>query len=154
MERIEFTKAMKETHTILIPTMLPIHFELLKNILNQTGYHVELLKKIDDQISETGLKYVHNDTCTPAMLVIGQMINALQSGKYDADHIALAITQTGGGCRASNYIHLLRKALVQAGFPQVPVISFNFSKLEKNSGFKMHRCFCSNCFMPFFTEIY
>ncbi len=137
MERIEFTKAMKETHTILIPTMLPIHFELLKNILNQTGYHVELLKKIDDQISETGLKYVHNDTCTPAMLVIGQMIDALQSGKYDVDHIALAITQTGGGCRASNYIHLLRKALVQAGFPQVPVISFNFSKLEKNSGFKM-----------------
>lgn len=137
MERVEFSKAMKKTHTILIPMMLPIHFELLKNILNHMGYRVELLKKIDDQISETGLKYVHNDTCTPAMLVIGQMIDALKSGQYDIDHIALAITQTGGGCRASNYIHLLRKALIQAGYPQIPVISFNFSKLEKNSGFKM-----------------
>lgn len=88
-------------------------------------------------VAQEGLKYVHNDTCYPALLVIGQFINALKSGKYDLDHTALLITQTGGGCRASNYIHLLRKALVKAGFPQVPVASLNFSGLEKDSGFQL-----------------
>ena len=137
MERIEFTKEMRKTHKILIPMMLPIHFQFLQNILSKEGYQVELLKTTGQQIIDEGLKNVHNDTCYPALLVIGQMIDALKSGKYDRDHIALAITQTGGGCRASNYIHLLRKALVQAGFPSVPVISVNFSKLEKNSGFSL-----------------
>src|SRR5699024_4643721 len=84
-----------------------------------------------------GLKYVHNDTCYPALLVIGQFLDALNSGKYDLDRTALLITQTGGGCRASNYIHLLRKALVKAGYPQVPVASLNFSGLEKDSGFQL-----------------
>lgn len=135
MERVEFTKEMRKTHKILIPMMLPIHFQFLKNILSKGGYQVELLETTGQQIINEGLQNVHNDTCYPALLVIGQMIDALKSGKYDIDHVALAITQTGGGCRASNYIHLLRKALVQAGFPQVPVISVNFSKLEKNSGF-------------------
>ena len=82
-----------------------------------------------------GLKYVHNDTCYPALLVIGQFIDALNSGKYDVNKVALIITQTGGGCRASNYIHLLRKALIRAGYPQVPVISMNLNGMEKNPGF-------------------
>lgn len=137
IKRIEFTKEMKKTYKILIPMMLPIHFEFLQNILLKDGYHVELLQSDGPNIIEEGLRNVHNDTCYPALLVIGQMIDALKSGRYDTDHVALAITQTGGGCRASNYIHLLRKALVQAGFAHVPVISVNFSKLEKNSGFKL-----------------
>lgn len=137
MSHVEFTKEMKKTHTILVPMMLPIHFQFLRNILCKEGYRVEILKTEGQQIIDEGLKNVHNDTCYPALLVIGQMIDALKSGKYDTAHIALAITQTGGGCRASNYIHLLRKALVQAGFEHVPVISVNFSQLEKNSGFKL-----------------
>lgn len=135
--RIEFTKEMKRTHTILVPQMLPIHFQFLQRILCKDGYHVEVLKTKGQAIIDEGLQNVHNDTCYPALLVIGQMIDALKSGRYDTHKIALAITQTGGGCRASNYIHLLRKALVQAGFPYVPVISVNFSKLEKNSGFQL-----------------
>lgn len=137
MRTVEFTKEMKQTHTILIPMMLPIHFRFLEKIMQEEGYHVELLQSDGKEIIDEGLKNVHNDTCYPALLVIGQMIHALKSGNYDMDHVALAITQTGGGCRASNYIHLLRKALEQAGFSQVPVISVNFSNLEKNSGFQM-----------------
>lgn len=136
-KRIEFTKEMKKTYTILVPLMLPIHFQFLQHILQRDGYHVEVLDSVGASIVEEGLRNVHNDTCYPALLVIGQMIDALKSGRYDLDHVALAITQTGGGCRASNYIHLLRKALVQAGFSQIPVISVNFSNLEKNSGFKL-----------------
>lgn len=137
MKHVEFTKEMKKTHKILVPMMLPIHFKFLQNILRKDGYQVEILRTEGQQIIDEGLKNVHNDTCYPALLVIGQMIDALKSGNYDTDHIALAITQTGGGCRASNYIHLLRKALVQAGFEHVPVISVNFSSLEKNSGFSL-----------------
>lgn len=137
IKRIEFTKEMKHTHTILVPMMLPIHFCFLEHILVQEGYHIEVLHNDDQRIIEEGLRHVHNDTCYPALLVIGQMMEALKSGRYDIDHVALAITQTGGGCRASNYIHLLRKALIQAGFSQVPVISVNFSHLEKNSGFHL-----------------
>lgn len=142
IKRVEFTKEMKKTHTILIPGMLPIHFQFLQNILRKEGYRVEVLKTKGQAIIDEGLQNVHNDTCYPALLVIGQMINALKSGRYDMDHVALAITQTGGGCRASNYIHLLRKALIQAGFAHVPVISVNFSKLEKNSGFVLTPKLC------------
>ncbi|MXQ74488.1 2-hydroxyglutaryl-CoA dehydratase [Clostridiaceae bacterium DONG20-135] len=137
MERVEFTKAMRKTHTILIPDMLPIHFKMIERVLRDEGYQVELLQTTGSKIAQEGLNHVHNDTCYPALLVIGQMIDALKSGKYDLDHVALAITQTGGGCRASNYLYLLRKALVQAGFENIPVISLNFSKMEKNSGFKL-----------------
>ncbi|MDE6624797.1 MAG: 2-hydroxyacyl-CoA dehydratase [Lachnospiraceae bacterium] len=136
-ERVEFTKEMKKDYTILIPDMLPVHFKLLRNIFTQQGYRVGLLKNTGRRVVDTGLKYVHNDTCYPALLVIGQMISALQSGKYDVNKVALMITQTGGGCRASNYIHLLRKALQKAGLGQVPVISLNISGLESNSGFKL-----------------
>ncbi len=136
-ERVEFTKEMRKDYTILIPDMLPVHFKLLRNIFTLHGYRVGLLKNTGRKVVDTGLKYVHNDTCYPALLVIGQMISALQSGKYDVDKVALMITQTGGGCRASNYIHLLRKALVKAGLGQVPVISLNLSGLESNSGFHL-----------------
>ena len=106
-------------------------------IMEQAGYQCELLENCGSQVAELGLKYVHNDTCYPALLVIGQFLDALNSGKYDLDHTALIITQTGGGCRASNYIHLLRKALVKAGYGQIPVVSLNFSGLEKDSGFPL-----------------
>ena len=132
-----FTPEMKKTHTILIPNMAPVQFRILAAAMEQAGYHCELLQNCGSQVCELGLKYVHNDTCYPALLVIGQFLDALDSGKYDLDHTALIITQTGGGCRASNYIHLLRKALVKAGYPQVPVVSLNFSGLEKDSGFPM-----------------
>ena len=134
-ERVEFTKEMKRDYTILIPGMLDIHFTLLRNVFRSYGYKMELLHNESRAVVETGLKYVHNDTCYPALLVIGQMIDALQSGKYDLHKTALMITQTGGGCRASNYIHLLRKALRKAGLGFIPVISLNLSGLEKNSGF-------------------
>ena len=137
MERIEFTKAMKKDYTILVPNMLGTHFKLLMRVFKNEGYNVELLRNEGRSVVETGLKYVHNDTCYPALLVIGQMIDALKSGKYDLNKVALIITQTGGGCRASNYIHLLRKALKNADLGHVPVISLNLSGLEKNSGFSL-----------------
>lgn len=136
IERVEFTTEMKKTHTILIPNMLNMHFEILEQMLISEGYKVELLKTMHHNIVNEGVKNVHNDTCYPALLVVGQMIDALKSGKYDLDKVALIITQTGGGCRASNYIHLLRKALKNNGMAHVPVISVNFYGLEKNSGFQ------------------
>ncbi len=134
---IPFTEEMRKDYTILVPNMLPMHFSMILGVLEHYGYQTDLLTSTDPKIIETGLKYVHNDTCYPAILVIGQFIDALQSGKYDVDHTALLLFQTGGGCRASNYIFLLRKALEKAGFAQVPVISFNFSGLESHPGFQM-----------------
>ncbi|ADU26928.1 2-hydroxyacyl-CoA dehydratase [Ethanoligenens harbinense] len=136
--RLLFTKEMKEEYTILLPMMLPIHFTLMANSLKLEGYRVELLTTTHRSIVDEGVKNVHNDTCYPALLVIGQFIDALKSGKYDPDKTALLITQTGGGCRASNYIHLLRKALVHSGYDKVPVISLNLSGLEKNPGFSLN----------------
>lgn len=135
--RVLFTKEMKRDYTILLPNMLPIHFEFIRDVFNSYGYKSELLQNEGQAVVDAGLKYVHNDTCYPALLVIGQMIDALNSGKYDVNKTALMITQTGGGCRASNYIHLLRKALIKAGYGQIPVISLNLSGLEKNSGFSL-----------------
>ncbi len=133
----KFTPDMKKTHKILIPNMAPVQFRIMAAVMKQQGYDCELLENCGSQVCELGLKYVHNDTCYPALLVIGQFIDALNSGKYDLDHTALIITQTGGGCRASNYIHLLRKALAKAGYGNVPVVSLNFSGLERDSGFPM-----------------
>ncbi|NLO83933.1 MAG: 2-hydroxyglutaryl-CoA dehydratase [Clostridiales bacterium] len=134
---IEFTKEMKKEYTVLIPNMLPLHFELISHVMKTYGYQTELLDNQGPQIAQTGLKYVHNDTCYPAILVIGQFIDAIKSGKYDPHKVALIYFQTGGGCRASNYISLLRKALKKAGYGYVPVISFSFAGLEKHSGFKL-----------------
>ena len=109
--RLLFTEEMRKEYTILIPQMLPIHFTLLEHIFNDFGYKVKLLTTTGRRIIDEGLRNVHNDTCYPALLVIGQMMDALKSGEYDLNKTALMITQTGGGCRASNYIYLLRKAL-------------------------------------------
>ena len=135
--RLLFTKEMKRTYTVLIPQMLPVHFGMLAKCLEMDGLHIEMLNTTHRAIVDTGLKYVHNDTCYPALLVVGQLIEALQSGAYDPHRTALMITQTGGGCRASNYIHLLRKALEKADLAYVPVISLNLSGLEKNPGFSL-----------------
>lgn len=135
--RILFTKEMKKEYTILVPDMLPIHFNIMKNVFTHAGYKIELLDNNGPKVKQLGLKYMHNDICYPALLVAGQFLDALESGKYNVNKTALMIMQTGGGCRASNYIHLLRKALTKAGYDNVPIISFNLSGLEKNSGFKL-----------------
>lgn len=136
-ERVEFTSEMKKDYKILIPTMLPRHLKMLAALLNAYGYDAELLENTGKEVIDTGLKYVHNDTCYPATLVVGQFISALNSGKYDVHKTALFFTQTGGGCRASNYISLIRKALKKAGYGYIPVISLNFVGMEKNEGFKL-----------------
>ena len=135
--RLLFTREMKREYTLLMPQMLPVTFTLLKKVFELFGYKVEMLATTHRGIVETGLKYVHNDTCYPALLVIGQLLEAINSGVYDKKKTGLLITQTGGGCRASNYIHLLRKALDKAGMPYIPVVSVNLSGLESNPGFKL-----------------
>lgn len=139
LPHVPFTEDMKKDYTILIPNMLPVQLKLVTSIMKNYGYNMEVLETEGPQIAECGLKNVHNDTCYPALLVIGQFIDALESGKYDLHKVAVMITQTGGGCRASNYIHLLRKALIKNGMGYIPVISLNFSGLEKNAnpGFKL-----------------
>ncbi len=134
---VQFTKEMKRDYTILAPNMLPMHFELILQVMRNYGYKIDLLKTDGRQIAEAGLKYVHNDTCYPALLVIGQFLDAIQSGKYDPHKVALVLFQTGGGCRASNYISLLRKALAKAGYGYVPVISFSLSGIEKHPGWNL-----------------
>ena len=126
-----FTKDMLKDYTVLVPNMCPIQFRLIKAALESEGYHrVELLGSGSSEVTQQGLKYVHNDTCYPALIVIGQFLEALNSGKYDLDHTALIISQSGGGCRASNYIKLLRKALVRSGYGNIPVASANANGLE------------------------
>lgn len=132
-----FTKDMKKTHTILIPDMSPFHMGLLTDALRSEDYNVVYLESTNDDMVETGLKYVNNDACYPSIIVVGQLVSALQSGEYDLNDTAVLITQTGGGCRATNYIGLIRKALKDAGFEHIPIISFNLSGLEKSQGFKL-----------------
>lgn len=136
-EYIKFTKKMKKEYTILIPNMLPIHFNMVIRVLESYGYKAQMLENEGHAVVESGLKYVHNDTCYPAILVIGQFIDALKSGRYDTHKVALMLFQTGGGCRASNYVSLLRKALIKAGYGYVPVVSFSLTGLEKHPGFKL-----------------
>ena len=132
-----FTKDMKKDYTILCPQMAPIHFELLETAMRTAGYNLVLLRECTQKTVETGLKYVNNDACYPSILVTGQMIEALESGKYDPNKTALIMSQTGGGCRATNYIGFIRKALKDAGYPNIPVISFNVVGMEKVPGFKL-----------------
>lgn len=132
VKRSYFDKSRREEYTILIPDMLPIHFKLIMAIYKKYGYNMELLQNCSRNVIDEGLKNTHNDACYPALLVIGQFMDALKSGKYDLEHTALLMSQTGGGCRASNYIHLIRKAL-STQFPEVPVLSLNFSGLEKDA---------------------
>ena len=133
----EFTAEMRDKYTILVPNMLPVHWKMMQKVFQVNGYKVDVLNNQGPHIAQLGLQYVHNDTCYPALLVIGQFIDALKSGKWDTHKVALMITQTGGGCRASNYIHLLRKALKKAGYDYIPVISLNLSGLEKTEGFSL-----------------
>ena len=132
-----FTKDMRKDYTILIPQMAPIHFELLESAVKSCGYNVKLLRDCTQKTVKTGLKYVNNDACYPSILTTGQMIEALESGEYDLNKTALIMSQTGGGCRATNYIGFIRKALKDAGFGNIPVISFNIVGMEKMPGFKL-----------------
>ncbi|MBN2899162.1 MAG: 2-hydroxyacyl-CoA dehydratase [Clostridia bacterium] len=136
-ERVVFTKEMKETHTILAPQMSPIHFDLLEQVFKCEGYNFELLPYVDKKIIDEGLKYVHNDACYPSVITVGQIMYALNSGDYDLNKTAVMISQTGGGCRATNYIGFIRKALMDAKMDHVPVISLNAGGLEKNPGFQL-----------------
>ncbi len=135
--RLIFTEAMRKEYTILVPQMAPYHFEYLVEALNTEGYNCELLRTTDYALINEGMKYAHNDICIPAMLVIGQFIDAIKKRTVDKGKVALIITQTGGGCRASNYISLLRKALKKAQLDDVPIISLNANGFEKNPGFKV-----------------
>ncbi|HOV69671.1 MAG TPA: 2-hydroxyacyl-CoA dehydratase, partial [Clostridia bacterium] len=132
-----FTKEMKKRHTIICPQMSPIHFGFLQTAFHACGYNLEVLPEVDNKAIDEGLRYVNNDACYPSLIVVGQMINALKSGKYDLDNVSLIISQTGGGCRATNYISFLRKALRKAGFGNIPVISFSPVAIEKNPGFRI-----------------
>ncbi len=135
-KRKYFTKKMKKDYTLLIPQMSPIHFQFLEPALNHSGYKIALLPSVDKHAVEEGLKYINNDACYPTIVTLGQIISTLKSGKYDLNKIAIAMSQTGGGCRASNYVALLRKALTDLKMEQIPVVSANMSGLEKNPGFK------------------
>ena len=133
--RVPFGKDMKD-YTIVAPQMSPIHFSLVESVIRSGGYKFDILEHASRENVETGLKYVNNDACYPAIMVIGQLVDAILDGKYDPEHTALAITQTGGMCRATNYFGLIRKALVDAGYPQIPVIAISTQGIEDNPGFK------------------
>ncbi|AND85734.1 2-hydroxyglutaryl-CoA dehydratase [Clostridium tyrobutyricum] len=136
-KRIVFTKEMRKNHTILCPQMSPIHFQFIQEGFNASGYKLEILPSVDKKAVDEGLKYVNNDACYPSIIVVGQIIEALKSGKYDLDNTSVLISQTGGGCRATNYIAFLRKALKEANMENIPVISLNVVGMEKNPGFKI-----------------
>ena len=135
--RVVFTEKMRKDYTILCPQMTPIHFDLIETAFNVSGYRLEVLNRDEREAVNLGLKYVNNDACYPSIIVVGQIMSALLSGKYDLNKTAVLISQTGGGCRASNYIGFIRRALEKAGMEQIPVISINLSGLEKNPGFKL-----------------
>ncbi len=135
--RVMFTKDMKKDYTLLCPQMSPIHFDLLEPAIRAFGYKIEVLQNHNRNAVDVGLQYVNNDACYPSLIVIGQIMDALLSGKYDLDHTAVVMSQTGGGCRASNYIGFIRRALEKAGMGQIPVISVNANGMETNPGFSI-----------------
>jgi predicted CoA-substrate-specific enzyme activase len=153
-----FTPEMRKKHTILCPQMSPIHFDLIETAVKEAGYNVEVLPSMDMKAVDEGLKYVNNDACYPSIIVIGQMIEALKSGKYDVNNTSVIISQTGGGCRATNYVGFLKMALKHAGFEQVPVISLNAVGLEEQPGFKvtpklLHRAIMALVYGDLFMRI-
>ena len=137
LNRVIFTKEMRKNYTILCPQMSPIHFDLLEPVFKRSGYNLVVLNNDNRKSVDVGLKYVNNDACYPSLLVVGQLMEAVLSGEYDTDKLAVVMTQTGGGCRATNYIGFIRRALAKAGYEHIPVISLNLSKLESNPGFKI-----------------
>ena len=146
-ERILFTEEMRKEYTILSPQMSPIHFELIEEAARLEGYRIEILPDVEMGVVEEGLKHVHNDACYPSILVVGQVMAALKSGRYDLNKTAVIMSQTGGGCRASNYIGFIRKALREARMEQIPVISLNAGGLEENPGFKVSMRMLKRCVM-------
>ncbi|MCH5207485.1 MAG: 2-hydroxyacyl-CoA dehydratase [Oscillospiraceae bacterium] len=143
----EFTEEMRKKHTILCPQMAPIHFDLLEAAFIHTGYNIVILRDCSKAVVDEGLKYVNNDACYPSILIVGQLIHALNSGKYDLENTSVMITQTGGACRATNYVGMLKKALKDAGYDNVPLISLNVVGLEKQSGFKISAGMAIRAFM-------
>ena len=135
--KVRFTEEMRKGYTILCPQMSPMHFEMLSPVFKAEGYNLEVLENDNKSAVNVGLKFVNNDACYPSLMVVGQIMDAILSGKYDTDKLAIIMTQTGGGCRASNYVGFIRRALEKAGYPHIPVISLNLSGLEGNPGFKL-----------------
>lgn len=138
LNRVIFTEEMRKDYTILCPQMSPIHFEILQPAFEACGYHFEVIPENNRHAADTGLKYVNNDACYPSLIVVGQIMNALHSGRYDLNKVAVIISQTGGGCRATNYIGFIRRALAKAGLEHIPVISLNMAGLETNPGFQLN----------------
>ena len=138
IEKVPFTEEMRKNYTILCPQMSPIHFEILEPAFNACGYHFKVLPNDNKRAVDAGLKFVNNDACYPSLMVVGQIMDALLSGEYDLNKVAVIMSQTGGGCRATNYIGFIRRALEKAGMPQIPVISLNMSGLESNPGFRLN----------------
>ncbi|WKY46738.1 acyl-CoA dehydratase activase-related protein [Eubacteriaceae bacterium ES3] len=136
-KRVIFTRKMKKTHTLLVPQMSPVHFDLIQDAMESSGYNVEIMPSVDNAAINEGLMYVNNDACYPTIITTGQIMAALKSGNYDLDHVSVMMTQTGGPCRASNYVSFIRKALDSAGMSQVPVIALSATGIEKNPGFKI-----------------
>lgn len=142
-----FTKKTRKTHTILAPQMAPIHFELIQEAARASGYHLEILKEAGQKDIEEGLKYVNNDACYPAILLIGQIVNALKTGKYDLNNTSIILSQTGGGCRATNYMSFLKLGLKEAGYENIPLISANLVGLGEQPGFKLSFSFVNRLIM-------
>ena len=137
IKKVEFTKEMRKDYTILVPQMSPIHFDMLGPVFRNAGYHVDVLPQMGRKAVDAGLKYVNNDACYPSLIVVGQIMTALTSGKYDLNKTAVIISQTGGGCRATNYIGFIRRCLAKNGYGHIPVISISVQGIEKNEGFKL-----------------
>ncbi|EHI99432.1 CoA-substrate-specific enzyme activase [Clostridium sp. DL-VIII] len=153
-----FTPEMRKTHTILCPQMSPIHFELIETAARAAGYNLEVMPSMDMKAVDEGLKYVNNDACYPSIIVVGQIVEALKSGKYDLNSTAVIMSQTGGGCRATNYIGFIKLALKHAGFENIPIISLNAVGLEKQPGFKitlklLHRAIMSLVYGDLFMRV-
>jgi len=138
IEKVAFTEEMRSDYTIICPQMSPIHFEIMEPAFNACGYHFEVLNNDNRHSVDMGLKYVNNDACYPSLLVVGQIMEALLSGKYDLNKTAIIMTQTGGGCRATNYVGFIRRALKKADMAQIPVISLNLAGIESNPGFHLN----------------
>ncbi|MBQ2752526.1 MAG: 2-hydroxyacyl-CoA dehydratase [Firmicutes bacterium] len=149
LKRKIFTEQMKKDYTVICPQMSPIHFDILKDMLASEGYNIVMLPAIEKSCIDTGLKYVNNDACYPALIVVGQIINELKSGKHDLDKVAVFMVQTGGGCRASNYMGFIRKALKNAGMEQIPVVSISAQNIEKNPGVKYTPSFINKMLQTF-----
>lgn len=138
IKRVEFTEEMRKDYTVLVPQMSPIHFNLLQPALRHMGINAVTLPDANKEVVDTGLKYVNNDACYPSLIVVGQIMHAINSGKYDTNKLAVTMTQTGGGCRATNYVGFIRRALAKAGYGHIPVIALSVQGFEKNSGFKFN----------------